>query len=108
MRWASISSTFISYRIGGARPALAQCRSSAPGDPKSAHRRLDRRGRHVSHNAILKGLEDHDRVTSVMACGTGKTLTAFWLAERLDARREDRRLQDQRRSGAPSGLAAMR
>ncbi len=38
-------------------------------------------------DAILKGLEDHDRVTSVMACGTGKTLTALWLAERLDARR---------------------
>ena len=38
-------------------------------------------------DAILKGLEDHDRVTSVMACGTGKTLTALWLAERLDAQR---------------------
>ena len=38
-------------------------------------------------DAILQGLEDHDRVTSVMACGTGKTLTALWLAERLDARR---------------------
>jgi predicted helicase len=38
-------------------------------------------------DAILKGLEDHDRVTSVMACGTGKTLTALWMAERFDARR---------------------
>jgi predicted helicase len=38
-------------------------------------------------DAILKGLEDHDRVTSVMACGTGKTLTALWMAERLDAQR---------------------
>ena len=38
-------------------------------------------------DAILKGLEGHDRVTSVMACGTGKTLTALWLAEPLDALR---------------------
>ena len=37
--------------------------------------------------AILTGLEDHDRVTSVMACGTGKTLTALWLAERRKAQR---------------------
>ncbi len=38
-------------------------------------------------DAILQGLEANDRVTSVMACGTGKTLTALWLAERLEARR---------------------
>jgi len=33
-------------------------------------------------DAVLGGLEVHDRVTSVMACGTGKTLTALWVAER--------------------------
>jgi predicted helicase len=37
--------------------------------------------------AILSGLEDHDRVTTVMACGTGKTLVSLWLAERRKAKR---------------------
>ena len=36
---------------------------------------------------ILAGLEEHDRVTAVMACGTGKTLVALWLAERRNAKR---------------------
>ncbi len=34
-------------------------------------------------DAILAGLRAHDRVTTVMACGTGKTLVQLWLAERL-------------------------
>ena len=37
--------------------------------------------------AILAGLDEHDRVTAVMACGTGKTLVALWLAERMNAKR---------------------
>jgi superfamily II DNA or RNA helicase len=37
--------------------------------------------------AILRGLEEHDRVTAVMACGTGKTLVSLWLAERRKAKR---------------------
>jgi predicted helicase len=37
--------------------------------------------------AILAGLEGHDRVTAVMACGTGKTLVSLWLAERGNAKR---------------------
>jgi predicted helicase len=36
---------------------------------------------------ILAGLEEHDRVTAVMACGTGKTLVSLWLAERRKAKR---------------------
>ncbi|MBT8460602.1 MAG: Helicase associated domain protein [Boseongicola sp.] len=36
---------------------------------------------------ILSGLENHERVTTVMACGTGKTLTALWLAERQEPER---------------------
>jgi predicted helicase len=32
---------------------------------------------------ILEGLKSEDRVTSVMPCGTGKTLVALWVAERL-------------------------
>ena len=35
---------------------------------------------------IAHGLESHDRVTAVMACGTGKTLIALWLAEQLECR----------------------
>ncbi|WP_433988831.1 hypothetical protein SuNHUV7_26050 (plasmid) [Pseudoseohaeicola sp. NH-UV-7] len=38
-------------------------------------------------DAVLSGLKDHDRVTTVMACGTGKTLTALWMAERLEPKR---------------------
>ena len=37
--------------------------------------------------AILAGLNEQDRVTAVMACGTGKTLVALWLAERMNAKR---------------------
>jgi predicted helicase len=33
--------------------------------------------------AIAEALESNDRVTAVMACGTGKTLVALWLAERM-------------------------
>jgi predicted helicase len=37
--------------------------------------------------AVLTGLDEHDRVTAVMACGTGKTLLALWLAEHRKAKR---------------------
>jgi predicted helicase len=37
--------------------------------------------------AILAGLHEHDRVTAVMACATGKTLVALWLAERMKTKR---------------------
>jgi predicted helicase len=37
--------------------------------------------------ALLAGLEEHDRITAVMACGTGKTLVSLWLAERTKAKR---------------------
>lgn len=36
---------------------------------------------------ILDGLSKNDRVTAVMACGTGKTLVQLWSAERLGCRR---------------------
>ena len=36
---------------------------------------------------LQAGLEDHDRVIAVMACGTGKTLVSLWLAERGNAKR---------------------
>lgn len=34
---------------------------------------------------ILPALEQHGRATAVMACGTGKTLVALWVAERSQA-----------------------
>ncbi len=36
-------------------------------------------------SALLPALQDHDRVSAIMACGTGKTLVALWTAERLQA-----------------------
>ena len=35
--------------------------------------------------AVVKGLKDHDRGRLIMACGTGKTLTALWITERLNS-----------------------
>jgi superfamily II DNA or RNA helicase len=32
---------------------------------------------------LLFALRDHDRATALMACGTGKTLVALWVAERM-------------------------
>lgn len=37
--------------------------------------------------ALLPALEVHDRVSAIMACGTGKTLVALWVAERRQAAR---------------------
>ncbi|MGI8980309.1 MAG: DEAD/DEAH box helicase family protein [Pirellulaceae bacterium] len=36
-------------------------------------------------DAVVKGFHDHDRGRLIMACGTGKTLTALWIAERLQS-----------------------
>ena len=33
-------------------------------------------------NHLLPALEKHDRVTALMACGTGKTLVALWVVEK--------------------------
>ncbi len=38
-------------------------------------------------SAIAASLQIHDRVTAVMACGTGKTLVALWLAERTGCKK---------------------
>lgn len=35
---------------------------------------------------ILAALREHDRATALMACGTGKTLVALWVAERMGLR----------------------
>ena len=36
-------------------------------------------------DAVVSGFRDHDRGRLIMACGTGKTLTALWIAERLQS-----------------------
>jgi superfamily II DNA or RNA helicase len=36
-------------------------------------------------DALLPALQTHDRVSAIMACGTGKTLVALWVAEKLVA-----------------------
>jgi predicted helicase len=36
-------------------------------------------------SALVPALQKHDRVSAIMACGTGKTLVALWTAERLQA-----------------------
>ena len=33
--------------------------------------------------ALLPALDTHDRVSAIMACGTGKTLVALWVAEKI-------------------------
>ena len=38
-------------------------------------------------NTLLPALATRDRVSAIMACGTGKTLVALWLAERLRSQR---------------------
>ena len=35
--------------------------------------------------SVVNGFRDHDRGRLIMACGTGKTLTALWIAERLQS-----------------------
>ncbi len=35
--------------------------------------------------AVVNGFRDHDRGRLIMACGTGKTLTALWIAEGLQS-----------------------
>ena len=38
-------------------------------------------------NAVVKGFDSHDRGQMIMACGTGKTLAALFINERLAAQR---------------------
>ena len=32
---------------------------------------------------LFSALREHDRATALMACGTGKTVVALWVAERM-------------------------
>ena len=48
------------------------------GSPFAPKRKEPRPHQSEALEAILSGLEGHDRVTAVMACGTGKTLVSLW------------------------------
>jgi len=39
----------------------------------------------IAIKAVVKGFRDHERGRLIMACGTGKTLTALWIADRLQS-----------------------
>jgi superfamily II DNA or RNA helicase len=52
------------------------------------HKKKDPRPHQVeAMDSILHAFERHDRITTLMACGTGKTLVALWAAERMGCRR---------------------
>ena len=38
-------------------------------------------------NKVAEGFQQHDRGQLIMACGTGKTVTALWIAERVESHR---------------------
>ncbi len=55
--------------------------------PKALKRKRPRPHQAQAIRAVVKGFSAHDRGQLVMACGTGKTLTALFVAERLKAER---------------------
>ena len=55
--------------------------------PTPPPKKTPRDDQHEAIAAICDGLRQSDRVTAVMACGTGKTLVQLWSAERLGCRR---------------------
>jgi predicted helicase len=59
---------------------LADAAFVAPKKPPQTHQ-IEALG------ALLTALETQDRVSAIMACGTGKTLVALWVAERSQASR---------------------
>src|ERR1039458_1430000 len=55
-------------------------------------------------DALLPALQTHDRVSAIMACGTGKTLVALWIAENVaQASSPARRFRQQASAPAGSG-----
>lgn len=55
--------------------------------PKSPKRKRPRPHQSEAIRAVLKGFAARDRGQLIIACGTGKTLTALIVAERLKAKR---------------------
>jgi superfamily II DNA or RNA helicase len=74
------------------RSQLAIAEVVWPSSPDDLRPRRETRKRPLPHQeqavaAVARGFEMTDRGQLVMACGTGKTLTACFLTERLSARR---------------------
>ena len=55
--------------------------------PRPLAKRIPRPHQRRAIDDIVNGFQHHDRVKLIMACGTGKTLTARWIVERLHAQR---------------------
>jgi superfamily II DNA or RNA helicase len=60
-------------------PSKLEGKSAKPKHPRPHQRRAIR--------DVVRGFEDADRGQLIMACGTGKTLTALWIREALAAER---------------------
>ena len=55
--------------------------------PKKAKRFKPRPHQRRAINDVVRGFKTHDRGQLILPCGAGKTLTALWLKERLNATR---------------------
>jgi superfamily II DNA or RNA helicase len=63
-----------------------------PASPRDLRRRRPEQKKPFHHvreavKETIAGFSNHDRGQLIMACGTGKTLTALWIAERLESSR---------------------
>lgn len=57
------------------------------GETLVAKKKLPQQHQIDAVKAICTGLDENKRVTATMACGTGKTLVALWVAEALKAKK---------------------
>ncbi len=55
--------------------------------PKAQPKKRPRPHQKLAIRDVVKGFSKHDRGKLIMACGTGKTLVALWIAERLKSQR---------------------
>jgi len=79
----------VGYRL---RSQLELAPVAWPASPADLRPRRPPRKRPLPHvreavTATVNGLAEHERGQLVMACGTGKTLAAMWVAERLGSTR---------------------
>ncbi|MEK6251845.1 MAG: Helicase associated domain protein [Actinomycetota bacterium] len=79
----------VGYRL---RSQLELASVAWPASPDDLRPRRPARKKPFPHvkeaiRATLKGFDRTDRGQLLMACGTGKTLAAMWISERLDAKR---------------------
>jgi Type III restriction enzyme, res subunit len=82
-------------RISDFTLPLAQCPRNAEmqrpteigEQPKPLPRKLPRPHQAKAIEEVTLGFRDHERGQLIMACGTGKTLTALWIAEKVGSRR---------------------